>query len=88
MFSAYSEVSEDMLELREVVLARKEPRKLLVQPNMLLEDGTVQLRIYNATTTGMIASWVERFQDDVPELVTGVLTGSHQVENSFVDDLA
>ena len=33
-YNEYSHVPEEMAKLREVVMARKEPRKLLVQPHM------------------------------------------------------
>ena len=32
LFAKYSEVPTEMREIREIVMARKEPRKLLVQP--------------------------------------------------------
>jgi hypothetical protein len=86
MFAEYSEVTDEMLELREIVMARKEPRKLLVQPNMVLnEASSVQLKTYSPSTEGMIASWVDRFQEDVPELLVA-LEGS-QLEDSYVNDL-
>merc|ERR1712228_937390 len=34
MFGDYSQVPADMAALRKIVMARKEPRKLLVQPHM------------------------------------------------------
>ena len=92
MFGEYSEVSVDMLELRDIVMARKEPRKLLVQPNMVLTDasatvdGGVELKTYSPSPEGMIASWVDRFQEDIPTLFT--LVEDSQFENSFVNDLA
>jgi dipeptidyl-peptidase-3 len=85
MFNGYSQVPEEMLELREVVLARKEPRKLLVQPNMVLTATGVELRTYNASAEGMVASWVDRFRDDLPELFA--LVEGSQEENGFVDDM-
>lgn len=87
MFEEYSEVSDEMLELRDIIMARKEPRKLLVQPNMVLtSNGSVELKTYSASAEGMIASWVDRFQDDIPDLYA--LVEESQLEKSFVDDLA
>jgi hypothetical protein len=34
MFNGYSEVPAEMLKRRAVVMARKEPRSLLIQPHM------------------------------------------------------
>ena len=41
MFKAYSEVPDEMAAVRAIVMARKEPRKLLVQPNVKLEGEEV-----------------------------------------------
>jgi hypothetical protein len=96
MFAEYSAVTDDMLELREIVMARKEPRKLLVQPNMVLAtssssavaagaSSSVELKTYSPSAEGMIASWVDRFREDIPDLFT--LVEGSQWENSFVNDL-
>jgi hypothetical protein len=91
MFADYSEVTDDMLELREIVMARKEPRKLLVQPNMVLTPGGggggVELKTYSASPAGMIASWGDRFQADIPDLFSLVEGEGARMENRFVDDL-
>eukprot|EP00930_Biecheleria_cincta_P024341 TRINITY_DN17432_c0_g1_i1.p1 TRINITY_DN17432_c0_g1~~TRINITY_DN17432_c0_g1_i1.p1 ORF type:complete len:776 (-),score=144.53 TRINITY_DN17432_c0_g1_i1:259-2586(-) len=67
MFAAYSEVPSDMAQLRAIVMARKEPRKLLVQPHMEMgSDGKVAFCEYDETPEGMIKSFVARYpsQDD------------------------
>lgn len=70
MFKSYSEVPEDMLELRKIVMARKEPRKLLVQPHMYTTaEGSVELRQFDQSTAGMIESFAARFPAEDPELV-------------------
>jgi len=69
-FNKYSEVPADMLELRAIVMARKEPRKLLVQPNMsLAPDGAITLKTFDATPVGMIESFVARFPAKDDELM-------------------
>ena len=49
-------------EVREQVLKKKTPRKVFVQDNTVIEEGTgkVLLKEYEATLEGMIKSWAER----------------------------
>ncbi|KAI0482803.1 peptidase family M49 [Xylariaceae sp. FL0804] len=49
-------------QVRDLVLAKKQPRKVLVQANTFLDEATgkVSLRHYDATPEGMIQSWAER----------------------------
>jgi len=63
MFGDYSKVPEEMANLRRIVMARKEPRKLLVQPHMSRNDETKQCSIveFEESPEGMIASFVSRF---------------------------
>ncbi|KAK4053216.1 hypothetical protein OIO90_003990 [Microbotryomycetes sp. JL221] len=46
--------------LRPVVLAKKLPRKVFVQPRTIIVDGDVQLKEYPASVEGVIESFVER----------------------------
>ena len=41
MYDGYSNVNEEFLELRKLVLARKQPRRMLVQANTSIQ-GTVR----------------------------------------------
>jgi dipeptidyl-peptidase-3 len=69
-YNSYSEVPEEMAKLREIVMARKEPRKLLIQPHMCKnDDGTVQLKRFPCSLEGMIQSFVARFPAEDAELV-------------------
>ncbi|KAG8179448.1 hypothetical protein JTE90_026341 [Oedothorax gibbosus] len=67
MFSNYSAVtSEDkypFLQYREIVMARKKPRRLIVQANTFIEDGKVVLQTYEPSPEGLIQSFVERYND-------------------------
>lgn len=46
---------------RKIVVANKEPKWKFVQPNTFLnEDGTVELREYEANNVGIIKSFYER----------------------------
>jgi len=47
-------------ELRDLVIAKKQPRKIFVQPNLILADGDVQLKEYELSAAGAIQSFVER----------------------------
>ncbi|KAJ7278369.1 aflatoxin-detoxifizyme [Mycena rebaudengoi] len=47
-------------EVRNLVLSKKLPRKIFVQPNLFVVDGDVQLKEYPLTLAGVIESWVER----------------------------
>jgi len=48
-------------EIRDVVLAKKQPRRIFVQPNTVVgADGEVALKEYPLTPAGVIQSFVER----------------------------
>lgn len=47
-------------EIRDLVLAKKQPRKIFVQPNTLSVDGEIQLKEYPLTPAGAIESFIER----------------------------
>jgi len=69
MYEGYSKVPDDMLELRKIVMARKEPRKLLVQPVLCKEGDDIKLKTFDATPTGMIEAFAARFAPDDEELL-------------------
>ena len=69
LFEKYSAVSSAMIAVREVVMARKEPRKLLVQPHLHQVGGSTQLATFPATPVGMIESFVARYPAEDPELL-------------------
>ncbi|XP_076354042.1 dipeptidyl peptidase 3 [Tachypleus tridentatus] len=68
MFERYSAVTAErpypFLKYRDVIMARKKPRKMFVQPNTFIDDGKVELRNYDASHEGMIQSWIERFSEN------------------------
>ena len=47
-------------EIRDLVLKKKQPRKVFVQPNTFVENGEVVLKEYPSTAEGVIESFVER----------------------------
>ncbi|PIK55392.1 putative dipeptidyl peptidase 3 [Apostichopus japonicus] len=66
LYDKYSAVNDDspekFLSLRSIVLARKQPRRMFVQVNTSIsDDGDVTMTDYEASTAGMIQSYVERY---------------------------
>ncbi|ELU45528.1 dipeptidyl peptidase III [Rhizoctonia solani AG-1 IA] len=45
---------------RDLVLAKKQPRKVFVQPNTFVVDGKVELKEYPLTNEGVLQSFIER----------------------------
>ena len=61
-FDHYSTVDETMLKVREIVIARKRPRRIELQPNLMLgDDGKPQYKGYPESHEGIIQSNIERF---------------------------
>ncbi|XP_063222165.1 dipeptidyl peptidase 3 isoform X3 [Bacillus rossius redtenbacheri] len=65
LYNKYSEVPEDgpypFARWREIVLLHKKPRRVFVQPNTMLSDKEVTLKIYPATPEGVVQSFLDRF---------------------------
>lgn len=61
LYDKYSEVSEQWINWRAVVLANKQPRKIFTQANTFIKDSKVVLKSYDESTEGMIQSCIERF---------------------------
>ncbi|VEU19951.1 DEKNAAC100712 [Brettanomyces naardenensis] len=60
-FNDLTEIPDDFLKFRDIVLKKKLPRKQLVQANTFVgKDGKVELRDYDETEIGMINSFAER----------------------------
>lgn len=62
-FNHYSEVDEEMIKVRNIVLAHKLPRRLELQPNIFYDSAAdkVEYKDYPDTFEGVIDSYVERF---------------------------
>lgn len=70
MFNGYAEVPPEMVENRAIVMARKEPRKILVQGHIQAKpDGGLELTSYASSASGMIDSFVARYPAEDPELL-------------------
>ena len=83
LFERYSNVSADMSAARAIVMARKEPRQLLVQPHLKLcaSGDDVEIQTFDATPQGMIESFVAHFPPEDAEL-----TRLHEAEVADVSD--
>jgi len=67
MFGKYSAVDDEGIykwaTWRAIVMDKKQPRKIIVQPNTELVNGKeVILKNYDQSPEGMIQSWVDRFK--------------------------
>ncbi|KAH8148968.1 uncharacterized protein LAJ45_06943 [Morchella importuna] len=61
LYAEMTTVSEEMKSYRDVVMSMKQPRKMFVQANTVMgEDGTVELREYEATPEGVVKSFADR----------------------------
>jgi len=65
MFDHYSEVDEEMLKVRELVIKHKIPRRLTQQPNLFLNHQTGEpfYADYEDSFEGFIKSACERYPD-------------------------
>lgn len=62
-FNHYSQVDEDMLKVREIVMANKVPRRLELQPNVFYKDeSSIDYKNYDETFEGIVQSYVERWE--------------------------
>lgn len=82
LFNAFSNVEDQWLLWRDIVLANKRPRKMFTQPNIVL-NGDVQLKAYDASSEGLLQSWVERF-DEREALYEALLTLSKKDAPFFI----
>ncbi|KAG5446323.1 bifunctional diacylglycerol diphosphate phosphatase/phosphatidate phosphatase [Clonorchis sinensis] len=62
-FMNYSELLPEHLAVRKIVIDRKRPRPLFVQPNLRQVNGEIELVPYPTTYAGLIQSYVDRFRE-------------------------
>uniref|UniRef100_A0A914VSE5 Dipeptidyl peptidase 3 n=1 Tax=Plectus sambesii TaxID=2011161 RepID=A0A914VSE5_9BILA len=71
LFESYGSVGERELKWRQIVIARRQPRRLFVQANTVLEsNGSVNLKVYPETIEGVLQSMIERYE---PEAVADII---------------
>ena len=61
-FAQYSAVDETMLKVRQIVIARRNPRRLELQPNVFLKDEKVIYKGYEVSHSGIVQSYLERWE--------------------------
>ncbi|KAK5575359.1 hypothetical protein RB653_010618 [Dictyostelium firmibasis] len=65
LFDEYTHVNDEFLAIRDIVLAKKKPRKVFVQAHTYLDsNGKVCLQDFDDSTQGMIDSMITRFGKD------------------------
>ena len=68
MYAGYSKVDEEMLAWRSIVVARKEPRRILVQSDTAIVNDEVVIRDYEDSTKGVCQSFAMKYQGHDVEL--------------------
>jgi dipeptidyl-peptidase III len=65
MFDGYSVVDEEMTRVRDIVIANKIPRRINLQPNVLLDSNHQEpyYKGYDESFEGVVMSYTERFSD-------------------------
>uniref|UniRef100_A0A914E4I0 Dipeptidyl peptidase 3 n=1 Tax=Acrobeloides nanus TaxID=290746 RepID=A0A914E4I0_9BILA len=64
-YNQWAAVGPEQKRWREIVVARRKPRRVYVQPNTVLEaNGEVSLKNYQENYEGMIQSFVERYNKE------------------------
>jgi dipeptidyl-peptidase III len=62
-FNGYSLVNETMMKVRKIVIERKSPRRLELQPNLALVHDKVVYKGYTADHAGIVQSYVDRYSE-------------------------
>ena len=60
-FDQYSAVDEELLKVRQIVIDRKRPRQIELQPNLFSSENDVDYKDYDENFEGIITSFHERF---------------------------
>lgn len=75
MFSKYSKISEQWLSWRDIVVSRKQPRKMKVQANTIIKEEKLSLVDYPSTHEGVFQSWRERWNPEEAKEIDAILAG-------------
>lgn len=61
IYEFFSNVDDHHVELRKIVIGRKKPRHIFVQPTTYLEDGSAKLKVYDSSPEGLIESFTTNY---------------------------
>jgi len=75
MFDNLSKVNEQWLQWRDIVISRKQPRKMKVQANTIIKDEKLTLVDYPSNHEGVFESWKERWTPDESKEIDIILEG-------------
>merc|ERR1712173_394700 len=73
MFSKYSEVNQQWMSWRDIVIDRKQPRKMQVQANTFIKDEKLSLTEYPSSHEGVFQSWKERWDAEEAKEIDTIL---------------
>merc|ERR1711944_243150 len=73
MFEKYSKVNEQWLQWRDIVISRKQPRKMKVQANTIIKDEKLTLLDYPSNHAGVFQSWRERWSLEEAKEIDSIL---------------
>lgn len=61
LFKSYSQVDENMMRLRQIIIDTVRKIGVIVQPNLYSENDEAKLKTYETDFYGMIQSFVDRY---------------------------
>jgi len=73
MFAKHSKISEQWLQWRDIVVDRKQPRKMKVQANTIIKDEKLTLIDYPSNHDGVFQSWRERWSLEEAQEIDSIL---------------
>jgi len=63
-------VNETLMKVRQIVIERKTPRRLELQPNLSLVKGEVVYKGYTADHVGIVNSYIDRYDSQAVNTMT------------------
>jgi len=73
MFMRLSKITEQWLQWRNIVVDRKQPRKMKVQANTIIKDEKLTLVDYPSNHDGVFQSWRERWSLEEAKEIDSIL---------------
>lgn len=71
LFNEWGSVTDEQLRWRDIVVARRKPRRLFVQSNTCISKDEIELKTYPDSVAGVIHSFVDRHNDEsIEDLLT------------------